>query len=480
MLMENVPLTMRRDMWFQPDGAPPHLTLAVRAERWIERGIPINIHETRILIKVREKGASVRSPPSHLKLDNVHVPWMLMPDDEGNLHVAYLVETSPRESTNITEEVILLLYTRSNAATGPYRLYANDVNNLKASGYDPSHPTEILIHGFTSNGQSSVIIGSKDAYLSKGEYNVIGVDWGVLCPSPLYVEACQNAVLVGELLAELIEFLVAEGGAQLQDFHVTGHSLGAQVAGFTGSNTKSGKVGRITGLDAAYPMFGNADASGRLDATDGVLVDAIHTCGGSLGFEEPIALVDFYPNGGLRPQPGCDNDVTGTEGNTKRLLSKDLKVSIHKTAILLVVLYVCETWTLTLKEEQRLRVFENKVLRKIFGAKRDEVTGEWRKLHNAELHALYSSPGIIRNIKSRRLRWTGHVARMGESRNTYILLVERPEGERPLRRPRRRWEDNIKMNLREMEYDDRDWINLAQDRDQWRAYVRAAMNLGVP
>ncbi|XP_069687352.1 lipase member H-like [Periplaneta americana] len=265
-----------------------------------------------IVIATSASGASVRSPPSHLKLDNVHVPWMLMPDDEGKLHVAYLVETSPRESTNITEEVILLLYTRSNAATGPYRLYANDVNNLKASGYDPSHPTEILIHGFTSNGQSSVIIGSKDAYLSKGEYNVIGVDWGVLCPSPLYVEACQNAVLVGELLAELIEFLVAEGGAQLQDFHVTGHSLGAQVAGFTGSNTKSGKVGRITGLDAAYPMFGNADASGRLDATDGVLVDAIHTCGGSLGFEEPIALVDFYPNGGLRPQPGCDNDVTGS------------------------------------------------------------------------------------------------------------------------------------------------------------------------
>ncbi|KAJ4439031.1 hypothetical protein ANN_14987 [Periplaneta americana] len=108
-----------------------------------------------------------------------------------------------------------------------------------------------------------------------------------------------------------------------------------------------------------------------------------------------------------------------------------------------------------------LKVFENKVLRKIFGAKRDEVTGEWRKLHNAELHALYSSPDIIRNIKSRRLRWAGHVARMGESRNAYRVLVGRPEGKRPLGRPRRRWEDNIKMNLREMGYDDLDWINLA-------------------
>ncbi|KAJ4446942.1 hypothetical protein ANN_13644 [Periplaneta americana] len=129
------------------------------------------------------------------------------------------------------------------------------------------------------------------------------------------------------------------------------------------------------------------------------------------------------------------------------------------------------------EKEHRLRVFENKVLREIFGAKRDEVTGEWRKLHNTELHALYSSPDIIRNIKSKRLRWAGHVARMGESRNAYRVLVGRPERKRPLGRPRRRWEDNIKMDLREVGYDDRDWINLAQDRDQWQAYVRAAMNL---
>ncbi|KAJ4444435.1 hypothetical protein ANN_06227, partial [Periplaneta americana] len=116
------------------------------------------------------------------------------------------------------------------------------------------------------------------------------------------------------------------------------------------------------------------------------------------------------------------------------LLSKNLKVGIYKTVIL-PVLYGCETSTLTLREKHRLRVFENKVLRKIFGAKRDEVTGEWRKLHNTELHALYSSPDIIRNIKSRRLRWAGHVARMGESRNAYRVLVGRQEGKRPLGRP---------------------------------------------
>ncbi|KAJ4427974.1 hypothetical protein ANN_23987 [Periplaneta americana] len=161
------------------------------------------------------------------------------------------------------------------------------------------------------------------------------------------------------------------------------------------------------------------------------------------------------------------------------LLSKNLKVRIYKTVILPVVLYGCETWILTLREEHRLRVFENKVRRKIFGAKRDKVIGDWRNLHNTELHALYSSPDIIRNIKSRRLRWAGHVARMGESRNAYRVLIGRPEGKKPLGRQRRRWEDNIKMDLREMGYDDRDWINLAQDRDRWRAYMRAAMNLRI-
>jgi hypothetical protein len=103
-------------------------------------------------------------------------------------------------------------------------------------------------------------------------------------------------------------------------------------------------------------------------------------------------------------------------------------------------LYGCETWSLTLREECRLRVFENKVLRTMFGPKRDEVTGEWRRLHNKELYALYSSPNIIQVIKSRRMRWTGHVARMGECRSAYRALVGKLGGRRPLGRRRRRWE----------------------------------------
>jgi hypothetical protein len=107
---------------------------------------------------------------------------------------------------------------------------------------------------------------------------------------------------------------------------------------------------------------------------------------------------------------------------------KNLKIRIYKTIILPVVLYGCGTWSLTLREEQRLRVFENRVLRRIFGPMRDEVKGEWRKLHNEELHDLYFSPSIIRIIKPRRMRWAGHVARMGEKKNAYRLLVGKPEG----------------------------------------------------
>jgi hypothetical protein len=125
-------------------------------------------------------------------------------------------------------------------------------------------------------------------------------------------------------------------------------------------------------------------------------------------------------------------------------------------------------------------VFENRVLRRIFGPKRDEVTGEQRKLHNEVLNNLYSSPNIARVIKSRGIRWAGHVARMGEGRVVYRVLVGKPEGRRPLGRPRCRWEDNIRMDLREVRCGCVDWIELAQDRDRWRALVNAVMNLRVP
>jgi len=170
----------------------------------------------------------------------------------------------------------------------------------------------------------------------------------------------------------------------------------------------------------------------------------------------------------------------GVESFVSWLLSKITKIKIHRNIVLPLVLYGCETWSFTLREERRLRVFEDRVLRRIFGPKRDEVTGEWRKLHNEELNDLYFPPNIIWVMKSRRMTLPGHVARMGERRGVYRVLVRKPEEKRPLGRPRRRWVDNIKMDLQEVECGGIDWIEMALDRDRWRALVNAVMNLRIP
>jgi hypothetical protein len=123
-------------------------------------------------------------------------------------------------------------------------------------------------------------------------------------------------------------------------------------------------------------------------------------------------------------------------------------------------------------------VFENRVLRRIFGSKRYEVTGGWRKLHNEELRDLYTSPSIIRIIKSKKMKWAGHVARIGEKRATNRILVGKPERKRPLGRPRPRRIDNNKLDHLEIGLGGVDWIGLAQNRDKWRAFVNALMNFG--
>jgi hypothetical protein len=158
---------------------------------------------------------------------------------------------------------------------------------------------------------------------------------------------------------------------------------------------------------------------------------------------------------------------------TSRLISKNLKIKIYKTVTFPVLLYGCETWSVTLGEERRLRVFGNRGSRK--GPKREE-DGSWRNLHNDELHSLYSSPNIVRVTKSRRMRWAGHVAHMEEGRGIYEILLGRPDGKR---RPRRMWEDNIKTELREIGIDGVNWIQLAQDRFRWWGFVITVMNLPV-
>jgi hypothetical protein len=133
-----------------------------------------------------------------------------------------------------------------------------------------------------------------------------------------------------------------------------------------------------------------------------------------------------------------------------------------------------------LREEHRLRVFENRVLRRVLGSRRDEVTGEWRKLYNEELSDLYSLPNIVHVVKSRRMRLVGHVAHMGEGRGVHRVLVGKPDGKKPLGRPRRKWDDNIKMDIPEVGGGCGDWLELDQDRDRRWALVSMVMNFRVP
>ena len=153
------------------------------------------------------------------------------------------------------------------------------------------------------------------------------------------------------------------------------------------------------------------------------------------------------------------------------LLSNNIKIKAHRTITLPVVLYGCETWSLTLREERTLRMLENRVLRRIFGPRKDEETGEWRKPHNEELHDLYSSPNIIRVIKSRRMTWKGHVARMGDRKGAWGNLWVRDHLEDPSLDGR----IILKWNLSGMGGHGLDY--LAQDRGKWRALVKAVMNL---
>jgi hypothetical protein len=172
----------------------------------------------------------------------------------------------------------------------------------------------------------------------------------------------------------------------------------------------------------------------------------------------------------------CYHSVQNILSSNKK--KKNTNIKIYRTIILPVVLYGCGTWLLTLKEECRLRVYENMMLRRIFGPKRDEVTEEWRKLHNEELNILHFSLNIVRVIKLRRMKWAVQVARMRERKGVYRVLIGKPEGKRPLGRPRHRWENNIKMDLQEVGCWAMDWIEVAQDTDSWRALVNVVMNFG--
>ncbi|KZC09780.1 Pancreatic triacylglycerol lipase [Dufourea novaeangliae] len=229
-----------------------------------------------------------------------------MPDGNGKPQVAVLQHAESEKRVIFDEaQVSYLLYTRNGPKTGT-QLYTNDTAGLAGSSFNPSRITKIITHGWKSSAMSAGLVDLKEAYLNYDDYNVIMIDWQPLAASTFYLGPMRNTEKVGKTAAEFIDFLVAETGLKTENVHFLGHSLGAHVAGNTGSSVTSGHLGRITGLDPALPGFHllTTDKT-RLDSTDALFVDVIHSCGGVLGYLQPIGSVDFYPNGGTAIQPGC-------------------------------------------------------------------------------------------------------------------------------------------------------------------------------
>ncbi|XP_076240643.1 pancreatic lipase-related protein 2-like [Calliopsis andreniformis] len=206
---------------------------------------------------------------------------------------------------DVHRDVEFHLYTRRNPIY-PIKLNIRDSFTLWNSNFDVKCPTVIYIHGYSSSAYEGSAAAIRRAYLKRGRYNIILVDWSKLAALPWYVTAVQNTKIVGPYVARFVSFLDAVRAVPMSKLHVIGFSLGAEIAGFMGKALAPRKVGRITGLDAAYPLYMNSGRDGHLTASDAMFVDVIHTDGGNFGFPHPLGHVDFYPNGGKPIQPGCN------------------------------------------------------------------------------------------------------------------------------------------------------------------------------
>ncbi|XP_025991246.2 hepatic triacylglycerol lipase [Solenopsis invicta] len=205
----------------------------------------------------------------------------------------------------LNRDVQFLLYTRRNPIY-PNVLDINDATALQKSYFNTKHPTIVYIHGYSDSSLGKGPIAIRNAYLRRGNYNVILIEWPKLAVLPWYITAVRNAKVVGPYIAHMLSWLDAQKAVSLSKIHVIGFSLGAEVAGFMGKALAPRKIGRITGLDPAYPLYMDSGEDGHLTKADATFVDVIHTDGGHFGFPHPLGHVDFYPNGGRRRQPGCD------------------------------------------------------------------------------------------------------------------------------------------------------------------------------
>ncbi|KAK9507397.1 hypothetical protein O3M35_007260 [Rhynocoris fuscipes] len=229
-------------------------------------------------------------------------------DLENTLHSEYLLET-------IVNKTAFYLYSEQNR-DNPQKLQINNIDSIRNSNFDPAKFTRIIIHGFEASYKADYIQLMKDTLLDSNNDNIVIFDWSEIA-NLLYPSAASLTEKVGTVCGTLIDMLCNLKNGDTSMFHLIGHSLGAHVAGFAGKHVAVGKIARISGLDPALPGF-TEGKDGRLDASDAVFVDCIHTCSGLLGLEGPFCHADFYPNGGSNPQPGCGDYAVAAKCSHER------------------------------------------------------------------------------------------------------------------------------------------------------------------
>uniref|UniRef100_A0A182J9E3 Uncharacterized protein n=2 Tax=Anopheles atroparvus TaxID=41427 RepID=A0A182J9E3_ANOAO len=238
--------------------------------------------------------------------------WMLIPDGNGRLHLANLNpynidETVPEPHFTAGTDTIFRLYTRANRNT-PQVVQLGNVGTLTGSNFNAANPTRFIIHGWNNDGFSEVNTILTDAWLTRGEFNVFTVDWGLGAQTINYPFARARVSAVGNVVSTFINFLQANTGISFASVSIAGHSLGAHAAGNAGF-FQFGRLNSIFGMDPALPLF-SLDSNDRITLNDAQYVETIHTNAGLLGFDLPLGQASFYPNGG-RTQPGCGVDITG-------------------------------------------------------------------------------------------------------------------------------------------------------------------------
>ncbi|XP_030387260.1 pancreatic triacylglycerol lipase [Scaptodrosophila lebanonensis] len=253
-----------------------------------------------------------------LNQEDYNKTWIYMPNGDGEPEVAYLVEPPPENRISLPQLIQFELYSSDSPndfRTSNFWINDNDFDRKRvkrdtweemAEKFNPQLDTKILVHGWKSSTMSNSIESIRGAYIQRGQVNVFAINWKDQADNIYYLTPARYTVQVGRAVAKLIDLLVEEKGGDPNRIHLIGHSLGAHIMGYAGSYTKY-RVSRITGLDPARPAFEDCiGPENHLDDTDANFVDVIHSCAGYLGFRKPIGLVDFYPNGGGPPQPGCN------------------------------------------------------------------------------------------------------------------------------------------------------------------------------